>query len=302
MNPKPLLAAALLSAAACSVAAQIPPLPTPALPPTADPAARNQSDELVFDLDFTGGTPAGLVAAIQRAWGTAPNVIIPSELAATELPPLKLRQVTLPDLFAALELANRRQVSHVTTGSDDGRKYWQTSQETAGFRTADRPPRFDSIWYFYVDKSNPNPNQLPSVLPVSNEEVRVLNLSPYLRGALTVDDITTAIRVACEMLPDGGQPKLTFHKETNLLLTRGRPDQLELVERVLSQLDTSAADHAANPYLGIPHRPQPAPGAGANATPNLPMSEELMRRYGLPPATKAASPKPEPAAAETPRP
>src|SRR5271165_6524870 len=39
-----------------------------------------------FNLDFQGGTPNELVAAIQKAMGRPLNAIVPEELASTKLP------------------------------------------------------------------------------------------------------------------------------------------------------------------------------------------------------------------------
>lgn len=230
-------------------------------------ASPTAADDPKFDLDFAGGSPADLVEAISQASGHPVNVIIPAETAPTELPRMNLRNVTVPALFQAISATGA--VAFVTEG----------------------PPGHDAVWVVR-SRSRPQPPvavmPMPAVMPppppaVPREEVRVLNLKPYLNANLSVDDITTAIRVACEMLPDGGQPKLTFHKETNLLISRGRPDQLELVERVLSQLDTTPAPRAdATPYR---------------------MDPVLARRYGLlpatpvvPPAADAPAPAPAPAA------
>ena len=59
-----------------------------------------------FDLDFPGGTPRDLIAAIQKAWGKPLNAIVPEEFADTTLPALKMRKVTIPQLFEALQAAS----------------------------------------------------------------------------------------------------------------------------------------------------------------------------------------------------
>lgn len=262
---RPYILAATLVAALGHLAAaqQNPPLPvrSPGPPVIAPRALLPAADDPKFDLNFGGGPPAALVSLIGDASGHPVNVIIPAEVAEAELPPMNLRNVTVPALFQAIRAAG-----------------------PYGFVTEGQPSH-DSVWVFHrVDmpgrmvRIQPAP---PSVeAPRPREEVRVLNLKPYLNANLSVDDITTAIRVACEMLPDGGQPKLTFHKETSLLITRGRPDQLELVERVLSQLDTT-----------------PAPRAGVDP---YQMDPALARRYGLlpaPPAAPSADDAPAPAPA-----
>lgn len=271
MKLRPFTAVLLACAAVLPAAGQPPvqPAPAPAGISFIGVPSPTASDDPKFDLDFAGGSPADLVEAISQASGHPVNVIIPAEAALTELPRMNLRNVTVPALFQAISVTGA--VAFVTEG----------------------PPGHDAVWVVR-SRSRPQPPiavmPMPAVMPppaAPREEVRILNLKPYLNANLSVDDITTAIRVACEMLPDGGQPKLTFHRETNLLISRGRPDQLELVERVLSQLDTTPAPRAdAAPYK---------------------MDPVLARRYGLlpaaPPAADAPAPAPAPetSAEKTPR-
>ena len=55
-----------------------------------------------FNLDFPGGTPKELVAAIEKAMGRPLNAIVPDELADTKLPALKMNSVDVAQLFSAL--------------------------------------------------------------------------------------------------------------------------------------------------------------------------------------------------------
>src|SRR5882757_750107 len=59
-----------------------------------------------FDLDFKGGHPKDLIAAIQKAAGKPLNVLIPQEYANVTLPELKMKNVNAPQLFRALEQAS----------------------------------------------------------------------------------------------------------------------------------------------------------------------------------------------------
>src|SRR5690242_14669816 len=54
-----------------------------------------------FDLDFPGGTPKELVAAIQKSMSKPLNVIIPDPFADTKIPALKMKNVDVPQLFRA---------------------------------------------------------------------------------------------------------------------------------------------------------------------------------------------------------
>ena len=123
---------------------------------------QNQPPALTkFNLDFPGGTPKELVAAIEKAMGKPLNAIIPPEDADLQMPPLKMNDVVVPQLFAALQVASRKTVA-VSTGNF-GNNY--SIQNTSyGFNTADGPVTDTSIWYFHAEK--------PSLPPmVSTEKI-----------------------------------------------------------------------------------------------------------------------------------
>jgi hypothetical protein len=203
------------------------PMSTP-LPVKAAPPAPSLT---VFDLDFPGGTPKQLVAAIQKSTGRPLNAIIPTEYAAYELPPLRMNHVNVAQLFQALSEAR------VMTRSNRS-----TSITNAGFRTADRSNLSDStIWTFFTDGS-----------PPMAKMTRFYLLTPYLDHGLTVDDITTAIQTSWKMRGDNPAPQLTFHRETKLLIAVGDSDGLETIDLALGALnpvkkktDNAPADTAA---------------------------------------------------------
>ena len=73
----------------------------------------NPSPEPVLtklDLDFPGGTPKELVAAIEKAMGRPLNAIVNDELSNTRLPALKMTKVTVPELFQAVGQIGRAHV------------------------------------------------------------------------------------------------------------------------------------------------------------------------------------------------
>jgi hypothetical protein len=64
-----------------------------------------------FDLDFKGGSPQQLIASIESA-GIIVNVIIPTGAnVGVVIPPLKMRNVTVPQIFQALEVASQNSIS-----------------------------------------------------------------------------------------------------------------------------------------------------------------------------------------------
>ncbi len=235
----------LCAAVMTGVALAQQPLPSPPrpLPPIPAPAPEKKG-LTTFDLDFPGGTPRDLVAAIQKAMGRPLNAIVPDQFADTKLPALTLRGVDVNQLFKSIELSSRKNEA-VTSGNYPGLGGYQNYQiQTTyyGFRT-DGPMNDDAIWYFYVEKP-----AMPLVKPVSQTVCKFYSLAPYLERGLTVDDITTAIKTGWKMLGDTSTPTISFHKETKLLIAVGEPAKLETIDSVLTAL---------NP--GVPAGPKPVP-------------------------------------------
>jgi hypothetical protein len=178
------------------------------------PAPTSTATLTKFDLDFPGGTPNELVAAIQKSMGRPLNAIVPDEHVSVKLPPLKMKGVNVAQLFQALELASQFNPSGFRT----------SESITFGFR-AEGKISDDSIWYFY--------NNIHTKMP---KESRFYLLTPYLDRGLTVDDITTAIQTGWKMAGISPTPVLSFHKETKLLIGVGDMYQLQTIDQVLGAL------------------------------------------------------------------
>jgi len=180
-----------------------------------------------FGLDFPGGTPAQLVKAIEKATGKPLNAIILTEDADLQMPPLKMNDVTVPQLFAALKAASQKNVAYQTSPSGNSYSTYGTGY---GFTTTDTPVTDNTMWYFRVEKPT-----LPPV--VSTQKVsQFYSLSPYLDRGFTVDDITTAIQTGWKMAGETPTPELNYHKETKLLIAYGEPQKLRTIEQVLNTL------------------------------------------------------------------
>ncbi len=224
-----------------------------------------------FNLDFPGGTPQELVAAIEKATGKPLNVIILGEDADAQLPPLKMNHVDVPQLFEALEAASQKVVSVV--GPYLGSLQYQQQRTGYSFITPPGTLSDDSIWYFHVEK--------PSLPPaVSSEKIcKFYPLSSYLESGLTVDDITTAIQTGWKMMNETSPPEISFHKETKLLIAVGEPDKLEVIDNVLKALQPQLPSPTFNDrLLDIIHRsPQSSvapPTAPPRIMPPMPKSPE----------------------------
>jgi hypothetical protein len=219
-----------------------------------------------FDLDFPGGTPKELVAAIQKALGRPLNAIIPEELAATKLPALKMNSVDVSELFKALTAASRKTETVLAGTTSYGVSQYQYVQTACGFRQGTEGRLSDdSIWYFYVEKPNPPPPPLPSKIPTV---CRFYSLTPYLDRGLSVDDITTAIQTGWKMLGEMSPPTISFHKDTKLLIAVGEEGKLETISDVLRALEPPMTRGGGGGFGGgfQPPKPKIAAPAPAPAT------------------------------------
>ena len=226
-------------------------------PPVAGRAVSQSAEALTrFDLDFPGGTPKELVAAIQKAMDRPLNAIVPDEFADIALPALKMSNVNVQQLFTGLEQVSRKSQA-VETGSYYGGaaygqsyKSLQIVQTSYGFRPGSGNITDDTIWCFYAEKP-----ALPPVAPAGGpgKTCRFYSLKPYLdQQVATVDDITTAIETGWKMLGESSPPKISFHKDTKLLIAVGEPNKLEIIDSVLKALDGSRTPSAAPGHASPP--------------------------------------------------
>ncbi|MGD0016172.1 MAG: hypothetical protein ABSC38_01450 [Verrucomicrobiia bacterium] len=203
----------------------------PTVTPTTPATAEEQKPALVkFDLDFHGGTPGELVAAISKASGHSLNAIIPKEGADVMLPPLKLRHVDAAQLFGVLSDASHRMVP-VRNGTGG----YSIQDSSYGFQCESKPDQ-DSVWYFHSTRL---------FEPPPANWIRFYQLNPYL-DAYSVESITTAIETGWKMLGIATPPKLSFHKDTGLLIAVGEPDGLRVIDDMLQNLPRKKRNSTPN--------------------------------------------------------
>jgi len=191
-----------------------------------------------FNLDFPGGTPKELVAAIEKAMGKPINVIIPDEDAATKLPPLKLNEVTFSQLSDTLRVGSTK-TEYILVRNGGGGGSSQGVETGYYFRTTDDRPTDNSVWFFRVTKKPEQPPQ-----PPVEKVCQFYSLSPYLDRGFTVDDITTAIQTGWKMAGVTPTPVLNYHKETKMLIAFGEPYNLQTIQQVLQTLPATRTSRA----------------------------------------------------------
>jgi hypothetical protein len=222
-----------------------------------------------FDLEFPGGTPADLQAHIEGATGKPLNVIIPSEHADAKLPPLKMKNITVPQLFEAINQACRKVVPTVVgyyasaPGAPQIPRY-EERESSMGFRFPQGVPMTEAtVWQFF--RLTPPVIKEPMEAPIC----RFFNLEEHL-NTYKIEDITTAMQTGYKMLGDTNPPTMTFHKDTKLLIAVGDPGKLKLIEAMLKELAGSKLGFNPTGLMGQPFRPAPQakPPKGAdNAEP-----------------------------------
>lgn len=175
-----------------------------------------------FDFDFPGGSPQELVDALNKKLNGTLNVIIPYQSQNITAPALKMRGVTVADIFQALERASIRVW---TFGSPDGNGRTSLT-ELFAFTTRDNPPKSNSIWSFHAERVGNPPEE---------SETRFYQLGRYLDD-LKIDDIITAIQTGYKMQGSGPGPNLKFHPETKLLIAVGKSADFSLIDGILKEL------------------------------------------------------------------
>jgi hypothetical protein len=152
------------------------------------PATANQPgrppEPVRMDLNFGGGEPEKLLAAMEEAAGQMPNVIIHPDAAHLKIPPFKLRDVTAGQVFFALNAMSEPPFSN---------GYWRPT--TANGR---------EIWTLTLPHDSttiidPLTGKPTAVRAPTDRNCKVLNLTLVLED-YSVDDVTTAMKGAWELL------------------------------------------------------------------------------------------------------
>ncbi len=226
-----------------------PTLPARVPPGLTPPALPKETPRLTkFNLHFPGGNPHQLVAAIEKATSHPLNVVIPDEYADELIPALRMNQVTVLDLFKAMERASVKTETYLTSASPGvGLNYSYNRMDTTISFQPIGESSDDSVWFFRGRQKAPDLSSLHEA-PAPPKLCRFYALSPVLDQGLKVEDITTAVQTGWKMLGDKDAPSLSFHKETKLLIAVGEPKKLETIDAVLVALEQ--AHRASHPAQG----------------------------------------------------
>lgn len=181
---------------------------------SATSALAKQNDEGRFDFDFPGGSAQELIVALSEASGQSINAMIPPAADAYTMPSLNYKNVTVAQVLGTLSLNEQRLIR-------TGRNHKNTV--SLGYQwEEDR-----GIW---VMRAAIIPEEYPEYFMV-----KPYNISDLL-GLHSIDDITTAIDSAWTLLNVSTENQLLFHPETNILIAKGKEDDLLVMEQVLESM------------------------------------------------------------------
>jgi len=199
------------------------------------PEPADESKLTRFDLDFPGGTPAELAAAISKAMGKHLNLVIPTEQADAKIMPIKFDNVTVRDVFAAIGLASEHEEAF--SSGIGGPAQLTVVKMTFSPCSPDKSPYSDeTVWAFRYDR--PNKEIVALMVPPKTpppQICRYFQLAPYLEN-YSIEDITTAIQTGWKMAKVDPIPQLSFHKETSLLIAVGTEASVNQIPDVLNAL------------------------------------------------------------------
>jgi hypothetical protein len=197
------------------------------------------------ELNFPGGHPQKLLDFMKVALGERPNVVIHPEATAYDLPPFSLRNVTASQVFGALNML----------GEPGRTGVWQMVNNQDGDIWTLMPERRGSIDPATGLPLMANGMTPPAAFARSPSRIcRIFNLTLVLDD-YTVEDVTTAVKGAWELLTPGDQPAMKYHKDTKLLIVVGEPTELSVVSEVLTSLQQNIT-YKSRP---IGHGPKPEP-------------------------------------------
>jgi hypothetical protein len=189
----------------------------------ANPAPAKRSEEARMEIEFKGGKPEALLAEME-AFGRKPNVIIHPEARNISIPPFSLRGVTPGQIFNALNMLEPGQ----------GPVWQSVVNEDGEIWTLMPPPRMPQA----IDPTTGmpiQPGQPAKPQRSMSKQCRVYNLTPVLEE-YTVEDLTTAIKGAWELMNVTEEPAIKYHKDTKLLIVFGEQNELYIVDQVISEL------------------------------------------------------------------
>jgi hypothetical protein len=216
---------------------------TKAASPAVDPA----SAPTIPEIRFGGGTAEALANILKEAIHPAPNILISPGMNDIEFPAFELHNVTLADLFQALNNLSDKTGNWQLSGSNEPIWVLNPTQSDGGIATG----RLSTVPYAQIDPL--------TGLPIGSKNDRTCSIFPLQRflSDYKVDDITTAIQTAWGMMGNDKGAVMKYHKDTQLLIVMGTRDQLAIINEILRSLGEEMSGKESAKKAREPQRSNP---------------------------------------------
>lgn len=239
--PRPMLSLLIATLAACTCLAQ------EAAKPVAPPPPKER-EPVVVSLKFDGGTLAAFVERV-RACDSRVNIVLSTEAARAEVPPIELSNAGLDQVVQAV-----------------------ASSATADYAIVAREHRGggERVYTLVAAPAQPGGTTPRRVDPADRVVTQVFSLNPLTDVAkdgntpgtgFAAPAILSAIETAIDTTSPGVAgvaPLLRYHPDSGLLIVRATREQIETAKDVLGNLEN---DVTRRRQTG--QRAEPAAGKGA---------------------------------------
>lgn len=221
MRPIAILTAAALAAATLAA----PVLAQQGQPETQEAASALKSEPHLITVDFGGGTLAEYIDTLREVTSDrVVNFIVPREVRDLPVSAIELRDV---DVYTALRVAVPAEAPHV-----DGRVInWRPN----------RVPGQGAPVYAIDYSIQPLFQQSARSQATPSQHTAVHSITELTTGtgAMSADDVLSAIQAALAIEGADDETKILYHEETGLIFARVTPDQGNVIEQTLVNLQLS---------------------------------------------------------------
>lgn len=197
----------------------------PGRPPNAPALSGPRSPSLggpTVSVEFRGGTLGAFAEALRRSTDEPVNIALQGGAADLPVAPMSLRGVSV---YAALRAALGDRVGQVGRGAD-GSQMWIGFETVNGGGDQDSPVFVVTGQVYGVEQSD--------------QMVDVISIQRLIAGpeAMAPDVVLSAIDAGLAFQRDGrdARPEIRFHKDSGLLLVRGHPRDVDLVQRTVKRM------------------------------------------------------------------
>lgn len=185
------------------------------------------------DLDFHGGTATQYIEALREAAGDQVNVVVMEFVGEVTIPQVRLRSVDFASAIGILQGEENEDAQRLVRLS-----VRDIGPELVGSARGDAAGRRVYKVTAEIRRKGPNRDEKAS---------NIWSVADLLQNGFTVDEISTAISSALDLMFDGFEPaSVRFHEETGLIMAHGQWDEVELIENVIEQLRVAADQRSMN--------------------------------------------------------